>query len=58
MHACQHCSSTEVQSFTPDRLTPNLGAILLCRHCERITVALPDRRQPVTAQRPPMSSAA
>ena len=48
--ACQHCASRELQPFSPLTQAESHGAILLCRGCRRITVALPTRvrRTPIS----------
>jgi hypothetical protein len=53
MPACQHCESTELQPFSPVSHAQTHGAVLLCRGCRRITIALPARR----ARRTPASQA-
>ena len=44
MNRCEHCSSTDLYPFTPVRYARSLGAVLLCRSCGRLTIALPHRR--------------
>jgi hypothetical protein len=41
--SCQHCASTEVQPFSPVGHAETHGAVLLCRGCRRISIALPSR---------------
>ena len=41
--SCQHCASTEVQPFSPVSHAETHGAVLLCRGCRRISIALPNR---------------
>jgi len=45
MSACEHCASTRMVAFTPDRHMDALGAVLLCQGCERVTIALPAGRR-------------
>jgi hypothetical protein len=40
---CQHCASTEVQPFSPMSHAQTHGAVLLCRGCRRVSIALPSR---------------
>jgi hypothetical protein len=41
--SCQHCTSGEVQLFSPASHADSHGAVLLCRGCRRISIALPSR---------------
>jgi hypothetical protein len=41
--SCQHCASTEIEPFSPVSHAQSHGAVLLCRGCRRISIALPSR---------------
>jgi hypothetical protein len=58
--ACQHCASTDLQPFSPLSHAQSHGAVLLCRGCRRITIALASRvrRAPLTLQPASLSTAA
>jgi hypothetical protein len=48
--ACQHCTSSDLQPFSPVTHVESHGAILLCRACRKITIALPSRRRAPASQ--------
>lgn len=41
--SCQHCASTQIEPFSPVSHAQTHGAVLLCRGCRRISIALPSR---------------
>jgi hypothetical protein len=48
---CEHCASTRVQPFTPERVAQTVGTILLCLACQRLTISCTTRHEARSATR-------
>ena len=50
MQKCDHCGSSDVSWFSPERCARR-GAVVLCRQCRHLTVVPLRHRRPTRAHR-------